>query len=250
LLSYSGAEVTDDADAGVVWVRFTHRTPALSFAKCVRWEDDHVEERLSGLAERMRAAGEWPQISIAEGVSRPATLAAVLEQQGWVKVDGERMMFTRHAPVVPHLDPGLRIEAVTPRTAPDLVRLEIANFDLPPTELDGRVERLGAAVVSGALRGFIVRLFDEPLAGTRVATGVGLSGARVAGLSGVGVAAGHRGRGYGRLLAAVATRAGLATGHGLVWLSVDESNTPALKLYKSLGYEPTFEWSRWLAPAV
>ena len=56
-------------------------------------------------------------------------------------------------------------------------------------------------------------------------------------------------RGYGRLITAVATRAGLATGHSLVWLSVDEGNTAAVELYRSLGYEPSISFSRWAAPA-
>jgi ribosomal protein S18 acetylase RimI-like enzyme len=51
------------------------------------------------------------------------------------------------------------------------------------------------------------------------------------------------------MLTAIATRGGLATGHRLVWLSVLEENTAAFELYRSLGFEPTFRWTRWLAPA-
>ncbi len=50
------------------------------------------------------------------------------------------------------------------------------------------------------------------------------------------------------MITAVATRAGLVTGHGLVWLSVDEANEGAIELYRSLGYEYTFSMSRWIAP--
>jgi ribosomal protein S18 acetylase RimI-like enzyme len=84
----------------------------------------------------------------------------------------------------------------------------------------------------------------EPVASARLAGGQG-----VAAVSAVSVAARHRRRGYGRMITAVATRAGLATGHSLVWLSVDEANTAAVELYTSLGFEPSFAWSRWAAPS-
>jgi ribosomal protein S18 acetylase RimI-like enzyme len=50
------------------------------------------------------------------------------------------------------------------------------------------------------------------------------------------------------MITAVATRAGLVTGRGLVWLSVDEANQAAIDLYRSLGYEPSFVRTRWAAP--
>jgi ribosomal protein S18 acetylase RimI-like enzyme len=67
-------------------------------------------------------------------------------------------------------------------------------------------------------------------------------------LHGIGVAERHRRRGYGRMITAIATRAGLATGHALVWLSVDDANTAAVTLYRSLGFAPSFAWTRWAAP--
>jgi hypothetical protein len=29
---------------------------------------------------------------------------------------------------------------------------------------------------------------------------------------------------------------------------VDETNSAAYEMYRGLGYEPSFSWSRWLAP--
>jgi ribosomal protein S18 acetylase RimI-like enzyme len=250
MVGYGGADVVDDPEMGVVWVRFTRGGPKITVAKCVRWPDEGFGERLEALEQRMHADGDWPAISIADGVTRPAGLAAELEQRGWHKVGGERVMFTRHAPVVPHLDPGLRIEAVTAASAPELVHLEVASFGLPVEEIGERVARLTDGLAVGDLRGFIVRLVGEPVAGARLVTRDRTSGVRIAALSAIGVAERQRGRGYGRLVTAVATRAGLATGHGLVWLSVDEANAPAVKLYENLGYERSFATSRWLAPAV
>ncbi len=55
----------------------------------------------------------------------------------------------------------------------------------------------------------------------------------------VAVADGHRGRGYGRALMLLAERTALAAGHRTIGLHVFSGNTPALRLYESLGYRPT-----------
>ena len=49
----------------------------------------------------------------------------------------------------------------------------------------------------------------------------------------------HRGRGYGRALMHLAEDVTLDAGLGLLGLHVFASNTPALRLYESLGYEVT-----------
>jgi ribosomal protein S18 acetylase RimI-like enzyme len=53
----------------------------------------------------------------------------------------------------------------------------------------------------------------------------------------VDVAEEHRGRGHGRSLMLTAERAGLALGARTLGLHVFGGNTPALRLYESLGYE-------------
>jgi ribosomal protein S18 acetylase RimI-like enzyme len=153
-------------------------------------------------------------------------------------------MWTRHPAVVPHLDPELRVEAATPASALECVRLETEVFALMPDEMGESAELLAHSVADGTTRAFLLRLRGEAVATARL-----VPGATVAGLHAVGVTARQRRHGYGRMLTAVATRAGLATGHSLVWLSVDEANVAAVELYRSLGFEPTFRWTRWLAPA-
>jgi ribosomal protein S18 acetylase RimI-like enzyme len=122
-------------------------------------------------------------------------------------------------------------------------RLEAEVFGVPPSSLGEQAELLARAVERGSVRGFMLRLVREPVATARLAPGHG-----VAGIHGVAVAARHRRRGYGRMITAVATRAGLVTGRGLVWLSVDEANARAIELYRGLGYQPSFRRTRWAAP--
>ena len=151
-------------------------------------------------------------------------------------------MFPPARPGRPAPVSGMRVEAVTSASALDAARLETAVFGQLPEALGFRAEKLAEAVASGAIRGFLLRLAGEVVATARLAPGP-----RVAGIHGVGVAARHRRRGYGRMITAIATRAGLATGHGLVWLSTAETNTAGAELYKGLGYEPSFVTSRWAA---
>ena len=234
--------VTEDAELGVTWVRFPDRRPALNYAASLRWAADQFDGRLAEVVRRSREEGDWPVIQIAEGIAQPADLASRLAAAGWSRVAGERIMTTRHPATVPHLNCGLRVEAVTPATALDCVRLEMANFDLPLDQLGERAERLARLVESGRVRAFLLRLGREPVASVRLTSGPG-----VASLTAIGTAARQRRRGYGRMITAVATRAGLATGHKLIWLSVDESNSGAVELYRSLGFDRSIAWSRWAA---
>ena len=239
-----GASVSRDEALGATFVAHDRPGSSLNFAAVLRWPTSDIGDRLVAVAARMQQRGTWPGVVVADGVSQPADITERLRAAGWVPLGGERIMCTRHPAVVPHLDPGLRVEAVTPATAVEVVRLETASFGLHPDAAGESAELLANAVLSGATRAFILRLGREPVASARLVPGPG-----VCGLHAVSVAARHRRRGYGRMITTVATRAGLATGHKLVWLSVDGANTVAVSLYASLGFAPSFTWTRWAAPA-
>jgi ribosomal protein S18 acetylase RimI-like enzyme len=242
-----GASVERDDALGVTWSAHPTRGAGLNFASVVRWSAADVAGRLDEVESRMRAAGVWPQIVVADGLSQPHDLVERLREAGWVSLGGERIMWTRHASVVPHLDPGLRIEAVTPASALECAGLEMGAFGLDPDAVNESAELLGRAVASGATRAFLVRMAGEVIASARLVPGE--AGSNIASLHAVGVAERHRRRGYGRLITAIATRAGLATGHKLVWLSVDGDNAGAIEMYRGLAFDFTFDWTRWAAPA-
>ena len=245
LTELGGAAVRDEPELGARLVSFPGRGPGLNFAASVRWAEADVPSRLARLEDAMRSAGEWPSLVVADGLTEPASLAERLAAAGWVELERERVMWTRRPPLVPHLDPSLRVEAVTPRTAAVQQSVEQEAFGLPPAQATERTGRLAAAVERGELRGFLVLVHGAPVATARLSKGEG-----VAALSGVSVATAHLRRGYGSLVTAIATRAGLATGGGLVWLSVDEANTAAVSLYRGLAYEPSFSWVHWVASAA
>lgn len=59
----------------------------------------------------------------------------------------------------------------------------------------------------------------------------------------VEVAEEHRGRGHGRSLMLLAEREALAAGTRLIKLNVFAANTPAVRLYASLGYRESVRFS-------
>ena len=242
---HSGATLEELPELGVALLSAPGMGPGLNFAACLRWPAEGVAERLGRLQEHMQLLGEWPALVVAEGLSEPTDLPLWLETNGWIDLERERVMWTRHPPTVPHLDPSLRVEAVTRRSAAEFERVEREVFGVAAARAEERAKRVAAGVEEGDLRAYVVRLRGLPVATARLAAGEG-----VAGIFGVGVSAGHRRQGYGSLVTAIATRAGLATGAKLVWLSVEEGNAPAMELYRKLGYQPSFTWARWIGSAA
>lgn len=239
----TGADVRVDPALGVLTVRQAGGGAGVHYAAMPRWSADQWRSRLDAVVQLMRVEGTWPSLLVADRLDRPIGLGEELRREGWLPAHAETVLWVGRASVVPHLDPGLRIEAVQPGRVDDHEALERRIFGFADGAASARREALAEALGSGRLRAYVVRLDDEPVAVARLSQGQG-----VAGLSGIGVVDEHRGRGIGTLITTVATRAGMALGNRLVWLSVDERDTVATRVYANLGFEPAFRWSRWLAP--
>jgi GNAT superfamily N-acetyltransferase len=239
-----GATVEAAPELGGRLVTHSASGSSLNYLAGIRWDEGDVDLRLASVIAQMSDRGAWPSVIVCDGLTTPTDIGARLDAAGWIPVFSDRNMWTRHPPLVPHLDPSLRVEAVTPESALDAVRLETDVFGLMPQEVGEQAELLANSVADGTTRAFLLRLDSRAVASARL-----VPGPLVAGLHAIGVDDHQRRRGYGKMLTAIATRAGLATGHKLVWLSVIETNTPAVELYRSLGFQPAFAWTRWVAPA-
>jgi ribosomal protein S18 acetylase RimI-like enzyme len=241
LPEWEGGTVRVEHELEVTLVQGPGGGPDVTYAAMPRWSVDTWPEQLQRASERMRADGAWPSLLWCDRLDRPLGLDRALEGRGWMRVLGEVVLWVGQASVVPHLDPTLRIEAVQPRSLATHELLERRIFGIDALQAERRRAGLLAALESGRLRAWIVWLGSEPVAVARLSQGDG-----VAGIHGVGVVAGRRGQGIGTLITTIATRAGLAVGNRIVWLSVREDNAPAVRVYERLGFARLFGWSRYL----
>jgi ribosomal protein S18 acetylase RimI-like enzyme len=242
LPDHSGAQLLDATELGALLVHASGEGPGLNYAALARWTATGWRDTLERVVLRMRSLGDWPVLLLADHLDRPPGLGQELAKLGWQPVVRETVLWVGRASAVPHLDPSLRIEAVQPRSAADHERIERQVFGLPERDSRGRVQALVGALETGRLRAYIVRIGDEPVAVARLSQGDG-----IAGLYGIGVVEARRRQGLGTLITTVATRAGMALGNRLVWLSVEDGNPGARAMYERLGFAPAFSWARWMA---
>jgi ribosomal protein S18 acetylase RimI-like enzyme len=235
--------VVESPELGELLVRHAGAGIPGNYAAMPRWPSDGWRDSLARVVEHARDAGEWPSLLIADRLDRPIGLGDALAREGWRAVGHETVLWVGRASVIAHLDPRMRIEAVRPRAVETHEAIEREIFGLSAETAARRRASLAAALETGRLRAFVVRVDDEPVAVARVSVGPA-----TAGLYGIGVRASWRGKGYGTLLTTVATRAGMALGKRLVWLSVEDENTGARRVYERLGFAEAFAWARWLAP--
>jgi ribosomal protein S18 acetylase RimI-like enzyme len=232
-----GATAMADDSLGALLLRWAGHGPAFNHAALVRWTEADWREQSARLVGRMTGERTVPALVVSDGLTEPADLSSRLEGEGWVSLVEEDVLWTRRAGIVPHLDPSMRIEAVTRASAEAYEALERSIFSLPPADAVERMSVLVDSIEAGTQRAYLVRVGGEPVATARLVPGDG-----VAALHGIGVEASHRREGYGSLITTVATRAALAMGNRLVWLSVAEANEAARALYEGLDYRPAFRW--------
>jgi ribosomal protein S18 acetylase RimI-like enzyme len=236
-----GATVSDDEELGVTFVRGPGSGPDLTYAALPRWDEASWPDALATVRRRLLDQDTWPSLLLTDRLERPPELPSELRRTGWMPVLTESVLWVGHASAVPHLDPGLRIEAVRPAALDTHELLERRIFGIGEDQAERRRTAIGRALEAGLLRAWVVWVRDEPVAVARLSRGQG-----VAGLQGIGVTESHRGRGYGSLITTIATRTGLATGNRVIWLSVREDNDAAMSVYARLGFSRAFSWTRWL----
>jgi len=240
---HAGATLTLDPALDAHLVAWPGRGLAFNHVARPRWTDATWAARADAVAARLRGLGEVPAILLVDELATPSDLALRLRGRGWLEIGREQILWTRRAAAVPHLAPSLRLEGVSPATAAAYEAAERAIFGLAPAEADDRVQALQRGLQTGHVRAYLARLDGVPIATARLLHGDGL-----AAVQGVGVVAGRRRQGYGTLMTTVATRAGLAGGARLVWLSVEAENAGAMALYAGLDYRPVLTWRRLIAP--
>ena len=242
LVELSGATRFETPDLGSTLLTWPGRGPAFNHATCLRWSADDWRDRAAHVAERLAVGGEAPCVVVSTGLATPADLAARLEQAGWIAIGHEIVMWTRRAAPVPHLEGELRLVAVTVPLVEEYEAVERRIFGISEREAGDRRSALAAGLARDPLLVGLVRDAGVPVVTARLLVEDGL-----AAIHGLGVVPEMRRRGLGAYLTTIVTRAGLALGASLVWLSVDHENTPAHALYAGLDYRPDYEWRRFLS---
>ncbi len=242
LVELSGATRSEAPDLGATLLTWPGRGPAFNHATCLRWSADDWRDRAARVAERLAVGGEAPCVVVSTGLATPADLAARLERAGWIAIGHEVVMWTRRAAAVPHLEGELRLVAVTAPLVEEYEAVERRIFGISEREAGDRRSALRASLEQDLIRVYLVRDAGLPVATARLLVKDGL-----AAIHGLGVVPEQRRRGLGAYLTTIVTRAGLALGASLVWLSVDHENVPARALYAGLDYRPEFEWRRFLS---
>jgi ribosomal protein S18 acetylase RimI-like enzyme len=211
----------------------------------VRWpqEPDAFDRRLTEILVLFASIARQPHIWPSPAHDTPADLVARLLANGFRDMGAGMVMAMANTPAAAPDEPtpssGITLERVTGLTGPPATALGSAIVQVLTDAFDVLSEREpGVEAETIASLGhpwfthYLVRVDGQPAAVARRATFDGLSY-----ISSIGTASWARGRGFGRLVTAAATRDGLDAGSQWVYLGVFADNTVAIRLYERLGYE-------------
>ncbi|MDT0320720.1 GNAT family N-acetyltransferase [Streptomyces millisiae] len=228
--------------------------PRVGVGRVTRLTVDEADRRRGRATVAMLAAEEvlraWDCASVEAAVpAEERALAALADALGYR--ERSRNMAKTLADRPPALPPGSTARAMTEQEYPawlahdrDGVTRALVERGVPEAVAAASAERSlatllpeGPATKDAVLRvlthdGADVGTLWVAVPGGRVADELGLD----AWVFSVEVAEAHRGRGHGRSLMLEAERVAAAAGARLLGLNVYAGNTPALRLYESLGY--------------
>jgi ribosomal protein S18 acetylase RimI-like enzyme len=227
--------LTDPADPEPFWNRLT----------AIRWPDaaDAFDRRLTQILVLFATLARQPHIWPSPAHDTPADLTARLESNGFRDMGAGMVMARPNAggdgPPEPVLPPGVtlertgRLEGARADAASDAIVAVLTDaFDVMADRKPGIEAETLVSLANAWFTHYLVRFEGEPAAVARRATFDGLSY-----LSSIGTASWARGRGFGRMVTAEATRDALRAGSEWVYLGVYAENKAAIRLYEGLGYE-------------
>lgn len=200
-----------------------------------------LQERLARTQAVYRADGV-PMVFRITPFTHPAGLAAELGARGWVAVDPTLVMA---APLTaglgaPEAKPGLRLRAVAPEEFAEAVG---ALRGSPPEHRRSQARRLAQAPTPHQ-----AWLVEHRHDGHVLACGQSAREAERVGLYDIATAPAARQQGLARHLCQWLLAQAAAEGATTAYLQVDAQNTPALALYRSLGFALAYRYHYLEAP--
>jgi ribosomal protein S18 acetylase RimI-like enzyme len=221
--------------------------PFWNRVEAIRWpsETDAFDRRLAEVLVVFASYGRQPHVWALPPHDEPQDLVARLAANGFENVGDGLLLVTRDAARAREavarrpLDANLsleRVSGVTDRDAIDaagsIVDVLIQAFGVEAERGPGIVTEILATLADPRFIHYLVRRDGAPVAVARRATFDGISY-----LSSIGTTFAARGLGLGRHVTAVAMIDAVDAGSEWIHLGVYADNTPARRLYESLGFE-------------
>ena len=227
--------LSDPADPEPFWNRLT----------AIRWPDaaDAFDRRLTEILVIFATIARQPHIWPSPAHDTPADLIARLESNGFRDMGAGMVMARsgaeRNGLATAALPPGVTLERTSrleggeaDTAAGPIVAVLADAFDVMADRTPGIKAETAVSLTNPWFTHYVLRFEGQPAAVARLATFDGLSY-----LSSIGTASWARGRGFGRVVTAEATRDALLAGSEWAYLGVYAENKVAIQLYEGLGYE-------------
>jgi len=209
------------------------------------WPDEPsaFDRRLAEVAILFASIGRQPHFWLAPPHDEPADLEARLVANGFEDMGKGLLMVVRdddraRSALAAPLEPDTVIERLAgvsgrdaERAAGEIVGVLFDAFAVGDARRAGIVAETMASLADSRFAHYLVRRGGEPVAVARRATFDGLSY-----LSSIGTVDRARGRGYGRLVTAIAVVDAIEAGSAWVHLGVFADNPGAIVLYERLGF--------------
>jgi ribosomal protein S18 acetylase RimI-like enzyme len=221
--------------------------PFWNRVEAIRWptETDAFDRRLAEVLVVFASYGRQPHVWALPPHDEPEDLVARLAASGFQNVGDGLLLVTRDAARAREavarrpLDANLsleRLSGVSDRAARgaarSIVDVLIEAFGVEAERGPGIVSETLASLADRRFTHYVVRRDGAPVAVARRATFDGISY-----LSSIGTTRAARGLGLGRHVTAVAMIDAIEVGSEWIHLGVYADNTPARRLYESLGFE-------------
>jgi ribosomal protein S18 acetylase RimI-like enzyme len=240
-----GRTIRDLGDALLV-VDPDQSEPFWNRAEAIQWptESDAFDRRLAEILVVFASIGRQPHIWTAPPHDEPADLVARLAANGFENVGDGLLLITRDAERAREAIARRplnashtleRLSGVSGRAATEAARsivdVLIEAFAVGHERGPGVVAETLASLADRRFTHYLVRRDGAPVAVARRATFDGISY-----LSSIGTVGAARGLGLGRYVTAVAMIDSIDAGSDWIHLGVFADNTPARRLYESLGF--------------
>jgi ribosomal protein S18 acetylase RimI-like enzyme len=220
--------------------------PFWNRAEAIRWptETDAFDRRLAEVMVLFASVGRQPHVWALPPHDEPRDLVARLTANGFENVGDGLLLVARDAERAGEavarrpLDASLtleRLSGVSGRAATEaasgIVDVLLEAFGVGPERGPGVVTETLASLGDARFTHYLVRRNGRPVAVARRATFAAISY-----LSSIGTIGAARGLGLGRHVTAVAMIDAIRAGSEWIHLGVYADNTPARRLYESLGF--------------